>query len=293
MAAKLERNNKALKNVFVFSGGGSLAAVQVGMTKALKNAGIIPDMVIGASAGALNAAFIASHPWPGSIEKLEALWLSLKRHDVFPLDMPQLVTAILGKRNYLISPSGLESIIDNNLGVQTFEQTYVGLKVVATELFTGKETVFDSGEIKSALLASAALPGIFPPVKIGEDLFIDGGVADNTPISLAANLGAKNIFVLTADTEGISKSVPSSPLGMWLHSSSLLVNKRLRLDLEIWESKRNIYVFGISSDFNVNLTDFGQTSVLIVQGQEDAEKLIKGKYNSFKKFRRIREIIDR
>ncbi len=146
---------------FVLSGGGSLGAVQVGMLEALADDGVRPDLLVGTSVGALNAAWIASHPWPQAGEGLARLWRSLRRDDIFPARPVAGVLGLLGRRNFLVPPEHLERLLRQNLPVMQFQDLAIALHVVAAEVLTGLEVLLSNGSIVTALMASSALPGVF------------------------------------------------------------------------------------------------------------------------------------
>lgn len=192
---------------FVFPGGGGLAATQIGMLRALTEAGIVPDLVIGASAGALNAVAFASQPSPAGLAGLEALWTTLQRKDVFPISLRRSLAAVTGHGDGLFSQGALRELLESCLMAPRLEQTPVPAHVVVTDHTTGQPVVLSEGNAVSALLATSAFPGIFPPVMIDDRPYIDGGVAANTPILQAEALGATVSYVLPA--AAAAERVPS------------------------------------------------------------------------------------
>ena len=248
---------------FVLSGGGSLGAVQVGMLEALVADGVRPDVVVGTSVGALNAAWIASHPWPQAVEGLDRLWRTLRRDDVFPTRTVAGVLGLLGRRNFLVPPEHLERLLRQNLPVMRFEDLAITLHVVATEVLTGLEVMLSNGSVVTALMASSALPGVFPPVHIdGRDL-IDGGVTDNTPISHAVSLGADIVYVLATGYACALPAPPRNPLGMLLHTLTLLVEQRLIVDVARYEHEVDLRLLPPLCPLAISPTDFGHTAELI------------------------------
>ncbi|WP_329525113.1 patatin-like phospholipase family protein [Streptomyces sp. NBC_01462] len=183
---------------FVLQGGGSLCASQVGALRALTQAGITPDLVVGSSAGALNGVAFAADPSIEGIERLEALWLSIKRRHVAPFSLRTLVMAVVGRGEAAVSSTGLRQLLRFGVGVGRLEDVVVPAHVVATDFETGAAVVLSRGNAVSALLASAAFPGLYPPVRVGERLLIDGGVSADTPVLQAEALGATTIYVLPA-----------------------------------------------------------------------------------------------
>ena len=149
---------------FVLGGGGSLGAMQVGMLEALAEHAIVPDLVVGTSVGAINGAILAADP-QGAAHRLAHSWSRLDASGVFPRSVMGPLRALRDRRNHLVSESGLARILSENLpSGASFEHLAVPLHVVTTDAATGEATVISSGSLVSALLASAAIPGIFPPL---------------------------------------------------------------------------------------------------------------------------------
>ncbi|WP_435225199.1 patatin-like phospholipase family protein [Streptomyces sp. Tue6028] len=183
---------------FVLQGGGSLCAAQIGMLRALTRAGIRPDLVVGSSAGALNGVAFATDPSVEGIDRLEALWLGLRRRHVAPISLRTLVRAVAGRGEAAVSPTSLRQMLLAVIGVRRLEEAAVPVHVVATDFETGAPVVLSRGDAVPALLASAAFPGLYPPVRVGERRLIDGGVSADLPVLQAEALGATTIYVLPA-----------------------------------------------------------------------------------------------
>ena len=194
----LDRSARPERTAFVFAGGGSLGAIEVGMLRELLNHGERPDFVVGASAGAINAAYFAGQPDGDGVAKLEALWCNIRRRDIMPFSMLGLLRTVLQNRAHLVEATALRMLLERHLRYRYVERASLPLHVVATDMLSGNEIVLSSGLVVDAVLASAAIPGVFPPVRIDDRLMVDGGVANNTPISIAVARGATRIVVLPA-----------------------------------------------------------------------------------------------
>lgn len=181
---------------FVLAGGASHAAVQVGMLKALSDAGIRPDLVVGTSAGAVNAVAYAADPTPGGISRLTEGWRRARRSQVFPLWSPSLVLGAIGRRDHILTNRGLATLIRDFVHVEHLEASIIPAHVVTTDLLRGDPVVLSEGPVVPALLASTAIPGVFPPVDIGGRLLVDGAIASDPPTLEAESLGASTIYVL-------------------------------------------------------------------------------------------------
>jgi NTE family protein len=209
---------RAPLTAFVFAGGGSLGAIEVGMLRELLKRGEHPGCVVGASAGAINAAYFAGNPNADGVSMLEALWCRIRRHDIMPFSMLGLLDMMLRRRPHLVEATALRKLLERNLSFARVEQAALPLHIVATEMLSGGEIVISSGPVVDAVLASAAIPGVFPPVRIdGVDL-VDGGVANNTPISIAVGLGATRIVVLPAGFACALRSPPNSAIAQAIWS---------------------------------------------------------------------------
>ena len=172
----------------VIGGGGVFGAAQVGVGYALERHGFVPDLVVGTSVGALNGAIVAAHPGTAAAW-LDHVWTRLHRRDVFPLAYRSSRAGVFADRGLrrLIARAGLPSRI---------EQLAAPFTAVATDLVTGAQALLDRGDLESALLASAAIPAVFPPVLREGRLLVDGGVIAFVPVRAARQAGAASVVVL-------------------------------------------------------------------------------------------------
>ncbi len=221
-----------MTTAFVLTGGGSLGAVQVGMLQALAAHGIEPDLLVGTSAGAVNAAWVAAHGTSSaSLDGLAGVWARLRRRDVFPLDGRTLLRGVLGQSTALCSPRRLEQLIAASAGIRTLEETRIPVHLVTADLLSGQAVAISSGPLVAGVLASAAIPGIFPPVLRNGRRLVDGGVADQTGVTQAVELGATSIFVLPTGAPCALPAPPASAIGTALHAFTLLLEQRLAREM--------------------------------------------------------------
>lgn len=180
----------------MLSGGGSLGALQVGMLRALLERSIVPTTVVGCSVGAINGVGIAGDPSLRGVRRLEQLWHRVDEFDVMPSSLlPQPVQ--LARRGPSIHDNaGLRRLIEFGLHVDTFEELPLPFACVATDIDTADERWFDRGPLVPAILASAALPTVFPPVSIDGHRYLDGGIVNDIPLARAVASGAARIYVL-------------------------------------------------------------------------------------------------
>jgi NTE family protein len=198
---------------FVLSSGGARGALQVGALKALLEQGETPDVIVGTSIGSWNGAVLAMDPTEQGVEKLVNVWRTLSTSRILLGWEPHLPTAApafagafvvaairrvtLGYPS-LYGDSGLRQVFNEHLAHMRFEDTKIPFRVIASNLSSGGLTVFGRGPVELALLASAAIPGIFPPVRIAGDIYVDGGTLESSSIDTAIEMGARRIFVLDA-----------------------------------------------------------------------------------------------
>ena len=211
---------------FVLPGGASYGAAQVGMLRALLEAGIRPDLVVGTSAGALNAVGFATDPTLAGIAALDVAWREARRSKIFRLSPVSVTYGLVGRRNYLINPRGLRDWIVQHLDLQRLEHTLLPAHVVTTDVDTGDPVVLSQGPAVEALLASCAIPAVFPPVEIDGRLLMDGGIAADTPVSEARDLGATVMYVLptySSDSVPGQPARPRSAIQMGLHAIGQLL----------------------------------------------------------------------
>ncbi|HXW34932.1 MAG TPA: patatin-like phospholipase family protein [Acidimicrobiales bacterium] len=195
---------------FVFGGGGSLGAVQVGMMQALSEQMIAPDLVIGTSVGSLNGAFVAQDP-KGATNRLSHIWSRITREQVFPGGILSQARTLQHSKTHLFPNSGLAKLIDEFLGAgATFEELELPCAAVTTEIETASPHVLKTGPLQSALLASTAIPGIFPPIERDGRAFYDGGVVSNVPLRQALDMGARSLVVLDCNFPGHELPEPES-----------------------------------------------------------------------------------
>ncbi|MDQ2961200.1 MAG: patatin-like phospholipase family protein [Candidatus Dormibacteraeota bacterium] len=181
---------------FVLGGGGLLGAAEVGMLRALFEAGITPDLVVGTSIGALNGAAVAAEPSITGVEHLTELWRALTASGVFSGSVFRRVGTLARTRTALHSNVPLRRMLEQHLPVARFDDLPVHFECVAASVERAAEHWFSEGPLVDAVLASAAVPGILPAMRIGEEHFIDGGIVNSIPVSRAVRLNASTIYVM-------------------------------------------------------------------------------------------------
>ena len=261
------------KTAFVLAGGGSYGAVQVGMLRALSAHGVQPDLVAGSSVGAINGSFYAAAPNARGIARLEAVWRTLRRRDVFPVSLRRLLRA-LGGGDHLFEPTGLRRLLASHLPCQTLEESAVPMHVVATDLMSGAPVCLSSGPTVEAVLASCAIPGIYPPAYLGDRQLIDGAVACNTPIQTAVELGATRLIVLPTAFACPRAAPPRGVFASAFHAMDLLVMQQLVQDTQLFAPRAQIITVPPICPLAIASYDFSRTGELIELAARSTEQWI-------------------
>ena len=260
---------------FVLSGGAGLGALQVGMLHALYERGIAPDLIVGTSAGALNGAFIASRPQTvATATALGTIWRGLRRGQAFPLNPVTGLLGFLGARDHLVPETGLRRLVVRHVERDRLEDLAIPLHVVAVDVVTGEELRLSRGPVADAVLGSSALPAVLPPVAWEDRMLMDGGVANNTPISHAIELGATRVYVLPTGHACALEAPPAAALAMALHAISLLTHRRLIDDIERHRADAHLIVLPPPCPLRITPIEFGRAGELIGRALHDAREFL-------------------
>jgi len=181
---------------FVLGGGGRWGAVEVGMLQALLDAEIQPDLVLGTSIGAINGAMFAADPSRAGVARLNELWRQASTAEAFGGSVWSRARQVARLRPALIDARPLRRLLTESLPVDQISDLRLAFQCVAASIERAAEHWFTEGDLVSALVASAAVPGLFPPVPINGEHFYDGGLVNSVPLDRAVRLGATRIYVL-------------------------------------------------------------------------------------------------
>jgi len=264
------------RTAFVLSGGASLGAAQAGMLQALYEREIVPDLLVGTSAGALNAAFVASRPQtPATARELARIWRGIQREDIFPLRMSALVSGACGRRDHTVSNCLLPQLVSQHIEFEDLADAAIPVYLVAFDLTEGRELLLGDGPATDAVVASASIPGIFPAVRMAERRLIDGGVVNNTPISHAVELGAERVYVLpTQDVRRQGGHVPTSAVDAATYGLGLLMESRLRIDIERYSREVELIVLPPPNVTGTQPTSFEHSARLISEARAGARAML-------------------
>src|SRR5215208_2782672 len=262
---------RGMSVAFVLSGGASLGAIQVGMLQALAEREIRPNVIVGTSAGAVNGAFLAGREFSlETVDELADVWLGMRRGRVFPAEPLTGLLGFLGARRNLVPAGALRRLITRHVEYDRLEDLPIPLHVIACDVLTGTEVRISRGPLVKAVLASAAIPGVFPPVEWNGRLLIDGGVVNNTPLSHAMALGAREIYVLPTGGPCALSAPPRGALAMLIHATGLMVSQRFTAEVAALDRGVEVVVLPPPCPLDVQPMDFGHADVLMSQAEADA-----------------------
>lgn len=166
------------------------------MARALLEAGVTPDVVCGTSVGAINGAALAADPTPDGARRLSELWDALAERGVLDGSVIRRMAEVVRRRTSLHGNGALRRLLQERLPAHTFEELVVPFECVAASIERARECWFHTGDLIEPVLASCALPGVFPPVRIGDEHFYDGGLVNSIPLEQAVKRGADTVWVL-------------------------------------------------------------------------------------------------
>lgn len=262
------------RTAFVFAGGGSLGTVEVGMLQVLVDRGIRADFVVGASVGAINGAYFAGRPDAEGVRELTRIWQGISRGHVFPISLVGGFLGLFSARNHLVNPARLRHLIERHFSYRTLEEAELPCHVVATDVLTGAEVVLSSGGVVEAVLASTAIPAVFPPILLGGRYLVDGGITNNTPISVAVELGAERVIVLPTGFSCGLDTPPAGTVDMAMHSLSLLIARQLVVDVERFGGRADLRIAPPLCPVSTAVTDFSASGSLIERAAESTRQWI-------------------
>ena len=263
---------------FVLSGGANLGSIHVGMLQALLEEGVKPDLIVGTSIGAVNAAYLAADPSLEQVEGLRRLWCDVRAREIFPLS-PRHNFRALRREGAFFSNRYWRTFLEARLPYRSLEETAVPLRITATDFEDGRSVVFDSGSVIDAVMASTALPGIFPPYAIDGQCYLDGAISDQLPLRAALDAGADTIYVMAV-------SVPSPPLErrrpltILRHSLTILLFPRIRLDaLDLPGDHPKLRIVQVPSvATQVSLWDMSRHAELITTAYETTKEFLEAEH---------------
>jgi NTE family protein len=253
------------KLALVLGGGGNLGAVEVGFIQRMTELGIEPDLIVGTSVGALNAAYVAFHD-PEGHDCFHDIWAGLRGKKLFHRSLPRIALQLWRSRMSLYDDSFVSGIIRSHLREDDFRAARIPLHITATNIVTGRREIFSKGSISQAVLASTAIPGLFPPVEIEHALYVDGGVSAGTDIAAAVELGATQIIAVDLKP-GLLPRRPKNVVELLTRSLEVIAEERSTCTIEHAHHQANV----VHIRPGITAQDSG--------GFEDVDRLLRESYS--------------
>jgi NTE family protein len=259
---------------YVLGGGGSLGAVQVGMLQALAEWDVPPDVVAGSSVGSLNGSVLALDP-RGAAHRLSHLWARLTRDQVFPGGLLAQARTLQHTRTHLFPSTGLAAVIADFIGAErTFAELTLPFAVVTTDIATARPHVLRDGPLLPALLASAAIPGIFAPAELGPLRLYDGGLVANVPMRQAVAMGARSLVVLDCNFPGNIPEVSGSMAEVLFYTVTVTMRTQAILEAPLVAADVPVVYLHGPEPLRVSPLDFRHTGALIETAYEAARAFL-------------------
>ena len=259
----------------VLAGGGTRGAVQIGMLQVLTEHGFVPDRIYGCSVGAMNGVAFAGDPTREGVERMTTIWTGLTRDSVYPQGRLHGPWLYVRQRDSVYSNEGLRKVVEGGIGVERLEDAVIPVEVVATSLTDGRERWFTFGPAIEAVLASSAIPTLFPPVEIEGERFIDGAVVDNVPVRRAVDSGATRIVVLLCAPPGYTPVPTRRPVEAMLNALLISIHARFARDMAQLPAGVEVIVCSGSETGTTEFDDFSTTEALIAEGRKEAEEVVR------------------
>lgn len=249
----------------ILCGGGSRGAVEIGLWKGLCELGITVDLVVGSSVGALNGAFIAAEV---PAEQLTQLWEQVRARDILSFNYRLL--ASFKRTSSVYDNYRFRRFIEHHLPARRFDELRIPFIAVGTDLMTGNPVTIEDGNLIDAILASAALPGLFPPVPIDGRLIIDGGISNNCPIDVAIQKGASAAIALRCHCDSDLAFVPNNAAGILARSLQIVADQNHTANVERYRQHLRLVTLEPCLGGIVELLDFRHGRKLLTIGHQTA-----------------------
>ncbi len=270
-----EPEDQGPRTALVLAGGGTRGALQIGMLQVLTEHGFVPDRIYGSSVGAVNGAAFAGDPTREGVQRMTEIWRGLTRESVYPQGRLHGPWLYFQQRDSVFVNSGLRKVIEDGIGYERLEDAVIPVEVVATSLTDGGERWFTYGPAAEAVLASSAVPAIFPPVEVDGERYIDGGVVNNVPIRRAIESGATRIVVLLCAPPVYTPASPRRPVEAMFNALMISIHARFVRDLAQLPPGVEVIVCTGSEGATRDFDDFSTTEALIAQGREEAAEIVR------------------
>src|ERR1700759_4357723 len=236
-----------MTTAFVLGGGGLLGAHEVGMLRALGEAGIRPDPGGGTSIRALNGVLVAADP-AGAAQRLARMWQGEELRLAFSEKLWGRAARLVRSGTHLHSFESLGRTLADALPGESFADLKVPFQCVAAGIESASARWFSSGPVVPAVMASCAVPGLLPPVEIDGAHYFDGGLVDSIPVGRAVTLGASTVYVLQVGRIESPLAVPRRPGGGGVGAFEIARRPRFHEEMSALPSSVRVHVLPTGGD---------------------------------------------
>ncbi|MEE8564553.1 MAG: patatin-like phospholipase family protein [Atribacterota bacterium] len=276
-----------LKVGLALGGGGARGLAHIGVLKVLERENIPIDLITGTSMGAIIGAVYALKKDISAIEKITEKYSKISKFNIDlsfsekeRKDKPfflKKMSDFLKKgyilnleltRKYINDGEGLRRVIEELVNNKTFEDTQIPFAVVAADLVMGEKVIIRRGKLFDALLASASIPGMFPPVTLDKKILVDGGIVDVVPIEVAQSLGANFVIAVSVSQTIKKRAEFSNAVEIFFRSDSITSAELRKLQL----SFANVVITPKVGRFH--WSDFSKPEKCVREGEIAAQNAI-------------------
>ncbi len=251
------------RTAFVLSGGAAMGALQVGMLRALIERRIRPDLILGCSVGALNGVVLAGDPTLATVGRMQDVWMDLLDRNIVPTGLFPSTVQLFRKGESITSNDAMRALLDDVLPAAAFDELAVRFECVATDIDAIAEHWFHTGDLAPAVLASCAMPAVFPAVEIGGARYVDGAVVNDVPVQRAVDLGATRIFILQVGGVDRPRPDPRRPIDMALLAYWIARRHRLLEDLARIPDDVEVVILPHGNPTHVRYNDLSRSAQLM------------------------------
>ena len=250
-----------------------MGALQVGIMRELIDHGFEPARIVGTSVGALNGAFLAFYPGMAGVEHLADIWQGLEDDHFIHSNPVKVAYRLASQQLGLFSNDFLRQLIANHPIEDDFSAAKVPLYITATNMNTGRKHVFNQGPVSQAVLASSAIPGVFPPVEIDDDIYLDGGIVANLDLETAVDLGAREILAIDL-SHCFKLTDPKNVIGVITRTVDIVLREHVERDMEFLGNRANITLIQPEIEDGPGIGELRHVSRLIERGETIAEQVV-------------------
>ena len=268
-----QRNGHHEGPALVLGGGGAMGALQVGILRILIRHGFRPSRIVGTSVGALNGAFLAFYPDAAGVERLAEIWRGLENERFINFNPVRVAYRLASRQLSLFSNEFIRRLIAEHTVVDDFAASQVPLHITATNLATGRKHVFSEGSVSQAVLASTAIPGVFSPVEIDGQAYVDGGVVANLDLETAVELGAREILAIDL-SHCFEAPEPTHAISVLTRTVDIVMRDRVERDVAFLSRSARITLIQPEIEEGPGVGELRHVSRLIERGEAFGEQIV-------------------